>query len=57
MRSLQVDIMEKIESLKIARDQWANIFMNSMSEFMMNRAELEIKKIDSKITRIEGKNV
>lgn len=57
MRSLQVDIMEKIESLKIARNQWANIFMNSMSEFMMNRAELEIKKIDNAIMRIEGKNV
>ena len=56
MRSLQVDIMEKIESLKIARNQWANIFMNSMSEFMMNRAELEIKKIDNAIMRIEGKN-
>jgi hypothetical protein len=48
--------MEKIESLKIARNQWANIFMNSMSEFMMNRAELEIKKIDNAIMRIEGKN-
>lgn len=48
--------LQKIESLQNARNQWINIFMNSMSESMMNRAESEIKKIDKYISRIQ-KNV